>query len=154
MRSQPVLDGAFLAEFDSNVRMYGYDVVMEFLRTRHYQLGGRTGGRPPIDDAERLERMEYHIFNDPDLAERNRNGDERFLSEAARRAICDLPRPSDLEPDGTPYEKAVDRLVVKFGFAFDIGGRGWDQGYWDGKHPIKERTAGTQTSGNVSHRVR
>jgi hypothetical protein len=141
-RSPAVLDEEFLAAFDSYVRMYGYKPVIQALEMRHFQLGAPTGGRPPIDDAERLKRMEYHLLNDGDLAELNRDGDERLLSEAARRAICDLPRDGDLEPDGTPYEKAVDRLVNKFGFAWDIGGRGWDESYWEGKRPRKQKTAG------------
>src|SRR3954466_8095738 len=120
----PDLDEAFLATFDSSVRQYGFRAVMRFLERRYLQLGARTGGGPPIDDTERLERMEYYLLNDPDLAERKRDGDERLLSEAARRAICDLPRPGDLESDGKPHAKVVHRLVDKFGFAFDIPGRG------------------------------
>jgi hypothetical protein len=144
MRSKPVLDEAFLSAFDSNVRMYGYKAVIRALEMRHLQHGAPTGGRPPIDDAERVKRMEHHLLNDPDLVERNRAGDERFLSEAARRAICDLPRDGDLKPDGTPYEKAVDRLVNKFPFSWDIGdSRGWDRGYWNGKHPAKQKAAGS-----------
>lgn len=96
MRSQPVLDEAFFVAFESNVRRYGYTAVIRALEMRHFQLGAPTGGRPPIDDTERLKRMEYHLLNDPDLAERNRDGDERLLSQAARRAICDLPRDGEV----------------------------------------------------------
>jgi hypothetical protein len=139
MRSAPALDEAFLAMFDSAVRMYGHKPVMQALEMRRLQLTVPTGGRPPIDDSERLKRMEYHLLYDPDLAGRNRDGDKRLLSEAGRRAVCDSPRDGDLKPDGTPYEKAVDRLVDKFGFGFDIGGRGWDKGRWDGKRPTKAK---------------
>src|SRR4051812_44035367 len=127
MRSVPALGEAFLAEFASYVGMYGYKAVIRALEMRNFQLGARTGGRPPIDDAERIKRMEYHLFNDPDLVERNRAGDARHLSEAARRAIRDLPRDGDVEPNGTPYERAVDRLVAKFGFSWDMHSRGWDE---------------------------
>jgi hypothetical protein len=143
MPSQPALDETFLAAFDSSVRKYGYKDVMRSLEMRHFQLGAQTGGRPPIDDAERRKRMEYHLLNDRDLVERKRDGDKRLLSEGARRAICDLPRDGDLKPDGTPWEKAVDRLVSKFPFAFGIGGRGFNQGCWDRKRSIKQEAAGS-----------
>jgi hypothetical protein len=62
MRSKPVLDEAFLSAFDSNVRMYGYKAVIRALEMRHLQHGAPTGGRPPIDDAERVKRMEHHLL--------------------------------------------------------------------------------------------
>jgi len=153
MRSQPVLGEAFLAEFDSYVARYRYAAVAEYLRTRHFQLGASTGGRRPIDDAERIKRIEYHLLNDPDLVERNLNGDRRLLSEGARRATYDLPRDGDLEPDGTPHEKTVDRLVDRVPFSLDIGGRGLDEGCWDGKRPIKQKAAGHKGLGNVTQRT-
>jgi len=111
-----------------------------------------------IEDAERLTRMEHHLLNDSDLIERNRALIERerqgkrasaaggrgMLSEAARRAIKDLPRPSDVAADGTISKTAADRLTGKFGFSFDIAGRGVDDrgAYWDGKRrPRREPNA-------------
>jgi hypothetical protein len=86
------------------------------------------GGRPMTDDAERLDRLAWHLAHDTDLHELGRTG-KPILSEAARRAVRDLPAPHDIGPDGEVNPHAWRRLVRKFvWFCFDVPGRGFDEG--------------------------
>jgi hypothetical protein len=144
--SQVVFEPGFIAAFDRHVQRYGYAAVTEALHLHHLQLGHSPGGRPEIVDSTRLARMRWHLENDADLIERR---DHRPHSEAARRAICDLPRDGDIARDGKILEKAYDRLVEKFmleyGFALDIEGRGFDEGYLTNRRPRPKRSRRTNS---------
>jgi hypothetical protein len=130
-------DSAFLETFDRLVAKHGLDKTLDVLRRSylHRHAQASVGGRRVIDDTERLVRMAHHLAGDADLRERRlaQQSDQHTLSEAARRAIRDLPYQGDTVL-GDIHPKAVRRLVTKFKkwpsfFAFDdTAEHGLDQG--------------------------
>jgi hypothetical protein len=137
----------------ANRRGYSYTGIIKAFRAFHFQLTPHPGGRPMIDDTARLERMVQHLERDTDLVARLAAGGKtaQVHSEAARRTLCELPRPGDLTKDGAPERTAITRLVDHFmrecGFALSdregdqFAGRGFDAGYWTNRaeRPPKPR---------------
>ena len=117
------LSEATLEELRQRIAQYGLGAVLD--RIRSITPHGRGRMKSSLDE-ERLEAMARHLAEDQDLPE-----GKGALSELARRAIKDFPRPSDLNEDGSPAQHAVKRLVKRFDFfCFDLHGRGLDQGKW------------------------
>jgi hypothetical protein len=98
------LSEATLEELRQRIAQYGLGAVLD--RIRAITPHGRGRMKSSLDE-ERLEAMARHLAEDRDLPEAGR------LSELARRAIRDFPRPSDLDEDGSPAPHAVKRLVKK-----------------------------------------
>ena len=98
------LSEATLKELRQRIGQYGLGAVLD--RIRAITPHGRGRMKSSLDE-ERLEAMARHLAEDQDLPEAGR------LSELARRAIRDFPRPSDLDEDGSPAPHAVKRLVKK-----------------------------------------
>jgi hypothetical protein len=126
--TRPDFSEATLEELRQRIAQDGLGVVLD--RIRAITPHGRGRMKSSLDD-ERLEAMARHLAEDRDLPE-----GKGALSELARRAIKDLPRPSDLNEDGSPAPHAVKRLVKRFDrFCFDLDGRGFDEpnSNWNGK---------------------
>ena len=121
--TRPKLSAATLEELRRQIALYGLGPVLDDIRAIEPHGRGRMKNR--LDD-ERLAAMARHLAEDQDLPE-----GKGALSELARRAIKDFPRPSDLNQEGSPAQHAVKRLVKRFDFfCFDLHGRGLDQGKW------------------------
>jgi hypothetical protein len=85
---------------------------------------GRTG-RPRIDDSAVIERLEFHLREDSDLANRSTMTFRQLrmaIAEAARRTFKDLPESQRRKSDfiqGKLKPEAVQRLTDNLHFTFD-----------------------------------
>jgi hypothetical protein len=72
------------------------------------------------------------LESDPELQRRRvKYGDRHLLSAAARLAISENARKSELDQGGKPTVDAVNKLVRAFPyFSFDDEKRGFDAGLW------------------------
>jgi hypothetical protein len=115
--------------FAALVRQHGLGTLVAELRS--LSAKPRSRGRDMIDDEARLVAMAHHL-EDEDLRQRMSDGDTGVLADAARRAIRDHPRSSDLTQTGAVALRAVKRLTRKFDyFCLDLGDqRGLDRGRW------------------------
>ena len=115
----PKLSAATLEELRRLIALYGLGPVIRLIRD--IEPHGR--GRMKLGiTAQRLEAMGRHLAEDRDLLE----GRGR-LSELARRAIRDFPRPADFDQDGSVNENAVKALIDQFDFfCLDLDARGFD----------------------------
>jgi hypothetical protein len=126
----------FLEEFRQRAAKRGVENFLNELRNHYLSQHTGVGGRREIDDTERLVRMAHHLVEDADLRESrlNRQSDDGVLTEAARRAIRDLPGPGDIIK-GDILPKASRRLLAKFKklppfYAWDdTAEHGWDHGH-------------------------
>jgi hypothetical protein len=115
----PPLPEACLEELRRRIALYGLGLVID--QIRNIEPHGRGRMRLSITE-QRLQAMARHLAEDQDLPE----GRGR-VSELARRAIRDWPRPVDFDRDGSVKENAVKALVDQFdGFCFDLDSRGFD----------------------------
>ena len=72
----------------------------------------RGRGRPPNDDDALLVLVDQHL-RDPDLVERARAG-KQILSQAIKRAICDLHRDGDIQENGSAGYCAARAAELRF----------------------------------------
>jgi hypothetical protein len=86
-------------------------------------------GRPMINDQERIALMALHLVGDPDLIERQRQGESGTPPLRASPGANDLYKGGDKA--GQPTASAVRRLVRKFPyFRWNDPKRGWNRGLW------------------------
>ena len=115
----PPLPKECVEELSQRIALYGLGATIE--QVRSIEPHGRGRMRLSITE-KRLRAMARHLAEDLDLPE-----GKGALSELARRAIRDFPRPVDFNRDGgSVKENAVKRLVAQFDvFCFGLEGRGW-----------------------------
>jgi hypothetical protein len=116
---RPKLSAACLEELREQIALYGLGLVLDQIRA--IEPHGR--GRMKLSiTAQRLEAMARHLAEDKDLP----NGRGR-LTELARRAIKDFPRPDDVNQDGSAKKNAIKLLIDEFEvFCLDLDVRGFD----------------------------
>jgi hypothetical protein len=85
-------------------------------------------GRRRVDT--RHNRMAELLNTDPELIRRRQEGDRYLLPAAARKAILENPKRSELTRDGEPDENVVKRMVRTMPkFALDDPEVGFDVGF-------------------------
>jgi hypothetical protein len=117
--TRPKLSAACLDELRRQIALYGLGPVLYQIRA--IEPHGR--GRMKLSiTAQRLGAMARRLAEDRDLPK-----GRGALTELARRAITDFPRPADFNQDGSVRQNAVRNLVDQFEvFCFDLDGRGPD----------------------------